>query len=253
MNGTVEACRIEDRSRTRFATFLDRVVHPLEIICRYAASKTDEARSRYCYSQAGEETLTRPVSRAGGWLLSALLALGGCATPPSPGDSGRTGHATRAAALSAVLAGIGPGVDAAEAAELARVAVFYPLELSARYQLTTPPLWHNTLVNLGIKPRGLCVEWAQDLLDRLHQIGASTLQLHWGIANQDALFRLEHYAVIVTARGQPFRTGIVLDPWRNSGALFWAPLTGDRQYTWLPLHEGTVERAEAPAASSPDR
>jgi hypothetical protein len=74
-------------------------------------------------------------------------------------------------------------------------------------------------------------------LDRLERVGASTLQLHWGIANQDALFRMEHYAVVITAPGQSLKSGIVLDPWRNSGELFWAPVHGDGQYAWVPLHD----------------
>jgi hypothetical protein len=176
-------------------------------------------------------------ARASAGMLIALLTLGGCATVPQPGAIERAALEKRAEKLAADLAALGPDVAPAEAAEFARIAIFYPLDLAARYELTTPPLWHNTLVNFGIKPRGLCVQWAQDLLDRLEQVGASTLQLHWGIANQVAVFQLEHYAVVITAPGQPLKTGIVLDAWRDSGKWFWAPVARDEHYAWVPLHD----------------
>jgi hypothetical protein len=40
--------------------------------------------------------------------------------------------------------------------------------------------------------------------------------------------------VVITAAGQPFETGLVLDPWRNSGDLFWARVDRD-VYPWVPL------------------
>jgi hypothetical protein len=40
-----------------------------------------------------------------------------------------------------------------------------------------------------------------------------------------------HSTVVVTARNQPFEKGLVLDPWRNSGRLYWIPVKADR-YPW---------------------
>jgi hypothetical protein len=44
----------------------------------------------------------------------------------------------------------------------------------------------------------------------------------------------EHNSVVITARDQPFETGLVLDPWRNSGELYWAAAAHD-DYPWEPL------------------
>jgi hypothetical protein len=33
---------------------------------------------------------------------------------------------------------------------------------------------------------------------------------------------------------QPFNEGLVLDPWRNSGDLYWTKV-GQDSYPWLPL------------------
>jgi len=38
---------------------------------------------------------------------------------------------------------------------------------------------------------------------------------------------------VVTAKGQPFEQGIVLDAWRYQGRLFWSPLRKDPEhYEW---------------------
>jgi hypothetical protein len=44
----------------------------------------------------------------------------------------------------------------------------------------------------------------------------------------------EHNCVVITAEGQDFFRGIVLDPWRNSGNLYWARVTAD-SYPWKVL------------------
>jgi hypothetical protein len=41
----------------------------------------------------------------------------------------------------------------------------------------------------------------------------------------------EHNSVVVTAKGQPFQQGLVLDAWRHSGRLHWTPVIADR-YPW---------------------
>jgi hypothetical protein len=96
---------------------------------------------------------------------------------------------------------------------------------------------HNFLVNIGVKPRGLCVDWTYDLLTGLQQERFHSLGLHWGIANYDSAFRIEHSTVIISARGEPLSRGIVLDPWRHSGQLFWAKTLEDPEYQWKPHAE----------------
>ena len=56
--------------------------------------------------------------------------------------------------------------------------------------------------------------------------------LHWAPASRGELFR-EHNSVVVTARGGALETGIVLDPWRESGELYWSLVSEDR-YPWEP-------------------
>jgi hypothetical protein len=92
-----------------------------------------------------------------------------------------------------------------------------------------PPLFHNFLVNIGLKERGLCYHWAEDLLTRLEALRLATLEFRWGNARAGTL--REHNTVVVTAQDQPFDQGIVLDAWRHSGRLHWTHVNADR-YPW---------------------
>lgn len=140
---------------------------------------------------------------------------------------------TKIAELTKAIAALGPDVDPAEAARVARIAVEYPLfTLAPRYGIVDPPLIHNMKVNMGIKPRGLCKDWADDMEARLKQENLQTLGLHRAIANADNL-RIEHSTVIVSARGDPMKSGIVLDPWREGGGvLVWNKVLDDPKYDW---------------------
>src|SRR5438093_1264610 len=43
----------------------------------------------------------------------------------------------------------------------------------------------------------------------------------------------EHNVIVVTAKGQPFGEGILLDLWRYSGALVWTHVDMDPDYRWI--------------------
>src|SRR5262249_15073799 len=108
-----------------------------------------------------------------------------------------------------------PTGDPAEAQRIAEVAVLTGAESAKSYGVMFPPAEHNWLVNRGLRPRGLCWQWTWDMATAISPLHPKTFDFHWGISNA-ALFN-EHNSIVVTARGQPFDTGITLDPWRSSG------------------------------------
>ena len=168
----------------------------------------------------------------------ALLALAGCGAPPPPGE------AEEVARLAAAIAALGPEVDPEEARRAARLSYAHTHALARQYQITDPPLIHNTKVNMGLKPRGLCWHWARDMEHRLRQENFATLDLHRAVANADNAFRLEHSTAIVSARGAPYDAGIVLDPWRKGGRLTWAPVREDTAYHWESRNEVVARKLE---------
>ncbi|WP_272002241.1 hypothetical protein [Roseovarius sp. ZX-A-9] len=163
--------------------------------------------------------------------LLALTLVAACGTSQSGESAPPPGTPAEVAALAASIRALGPEVDPEEASRAAQVAYDYTHTLALRYQITDPPLIHNTKVNMGTKPRGLCWHWAHDLEKRLKEERFQTLDLHRAIANSRN-WRIEHSTAIVSAKGDQFNDGIVLDPWRKGGVLTWMPVREDPRYGW---------------------
>lgn len=166
-----------------------------------------------------------------------LLSLGACASGTAPTTTAPPVERERIAELAQAIGALSADIDPREARRAASLAFNYSRYLARQYEVTDSALMHNLKVNLGLKPRGLCVHWTRDLLARLKKERFRSLDLHWGIANYERAFRIEHSTAIVTARGEPMQRGIVLDPWRHGGELFWAPTLADPEYQWKPQAE----------------
>jgi hypothetical protein len=135
--------------------------------------------------------------------------------------------------LKQVLVALSETVDKTEALLVAETAVRESAVLAEEYQLVRPAVAHNLLVVVGLRDRGLCYHWTEDLMKRLQALKLKSLRLHWAVAHRGSKLR-EHNCVVITAKDQRFFEGIVLDPWRNSGNLYWAQVAKD-QYPWKLL------------------
>jgi len=137
----------------------------------------------------------------------------------------------RAQALRDRIATLSPKVHVDEAKQVADCAYVIAEQLRRNYGVIGgPPSFQNFLVNTGIRKRGLCFQWAEDLLGQLDALKVTTLELHW--AEAYAGNWREHNCVVVTAKGRPFHEGILLDCWRHSGRLFWSAVATDN-YPWV--------------------
>ena len=179
-------------------------------------------------------TLHRYAGTLSSWVLVTLL-LEGCASHATrPEDALAATEPQRAAALK--IAHLTRDLNALldtphpDAHRLARTAVHHTLALKRHYEITTNAVTHNVLIHWGIKTRGLCCHWTYDLLRALAEPPSTVFDLHWAVHH--AHRSTEHSAVVITRRQAPFDTGIVLDGWRNAGALFWAPANADPDYRW---------------------
>jgi len=137
-------------------------------------------------------------------------------------------------ALSRDLLKLHHGIDHSAAQQVAAVAVEYTNQLADRYRISGSPRQHNLLVNLGIRERGLCFHWTDDLLEKLQEMDAKQFDFHSAVAFKNSDLR-EHSSVVVTFKGAPFASGIVLDGWRHSGNLYWSRVRSDR-YDWSPRY-----------------
>jgi hypothetical protein len=189
--------------------------------------------------------------------LAALL-LAGCASPMSVRAEGThlgavfvTSHSDARAidSLRQQLIELSPTVRPDEAQRVAECAYSSARQLTRDYGVLGPPLFHNFLVNTGIRKRGLCYQWAEDLFACLDRLQLNSLELRWGEARAGTL--REHNCVVVTAKGQSFGEGIVLDCWRHGGRLFVGHVATDH-YPWKE-DANYLQTAKAKAAAAHPR
>jgi hypothetical protein len=182
-------------------------------------------------------------------LLALLLLTTGCLTAHVP----EAKQQAEIAALAGELSALSPQVNPAEAQLAAEAAVRYPLQLARAWHATRPAVINNVLVNSGIHPRGLCFQWADDLTVKLITLDLQTLEWHRGVAHLGT--KHEHSCVVLTAPGQPFNAGVVLDAWRHAGRLHWSPVLADK-YPWqevalIPSYREELRVAAEKLAAQP--
>ena len=104
----------------------------------------------------------------------------------------------------------------------------------------------------GQRERGLCNDWTEDLLKRLNQEQFRTLSLHWA-TSPPKQFRIIHHTAVISRRGDTLYDGIILDPWRYGGTLYWSRPAADKRYDWRPrldVRENQIKILEAQAAAA---
>lgn len=130
-----------------------------------------------------------------------------------------------AEALANQLAALSPRVDRTEAKLLADCAYATVSRLRQQYSMFGTPIFNNFLIYHGLKKRGYCYQWSEDLLIALDALKLTSLELRWGESNPGNW--RENNCIVVTAKGQPFRSGIMLDCWRHLGHLYFGPVVAD--------------------------
>lgn len=161
-------------------------------------------------------------------LLLISFLLSSCVNPGSVAE-----RQEKARRLSQDLRALSPTVSGAEADQLASTAIEESAKLSADFKPLAYPWMNNGLVNMGLRKRGLCYQWRDDLFPHLFRLHLKTMDLHLTASKRDTW--MEHHGIIVTAKGQPFEEGLVIDPWRNGGRLWWGLLKKDKKHPWKPL------------------
>ncbi len=161
---------------------------------------------------------------AHGALAAACASPPPAATQPDPAELG--------ALRDAILALPGAG-DAEEATLIARTALETVQSLAASYRMTWPPLLHNNLFHVGLRPRGLCCHWAEDLSRALDALPLEHYRTWWLVAHLGNRWR-EHNTPAVAPIDNAWSESLILDGWRDAGALYYASPRGDR-YPWT-LH-----------------
>lgn len=104
--------------------------------------------------------------------------------------------------------------------------------LKAEYRSIFMPIVHNMMIDIGVRKRGACKHWAEDLLEYLKMQKREFFFVTWGEANPKKM--TEHNVAVLYPVTGNFYDGIFVDPWRTSGIPFWLSTTKDKHYHWKP-------------------
>lgn len=139
------------------------------------------------------------------------------------------------ALLANDITALSDSIDPQEAYALANSAINTTYNLTARYGMSGPPEYHNVMVNLGLRDRGLCWHWTTDLLSAFFKLNLETIDFIWAEAHAGSDFSEHNVAVIVPKANMQLKNGLVYDPWRASGKPFWIRVKDDTKYPWVEL------------------
>jgi len=134
--------------------------------------------------------------------------------------------------LSSKLQALQSGISYKKSRLLAQDIFKQTQRLTKKFELTSPPLWHNFLVNIGIREKGLCYHWSDALYVHLEQKNYEHFSFYLIGANIGKYFS-EHNALLIVSKGaRSIKGGVVIDPWRESGKLYFTTVENDKEYTW---------------------
>lgn len=143
------------------------------------------------------------------------------------------------------------GQQAKDEADLMAKKIIQKLyDLSNEYKVAGSALINNLLVNVKVKDKGFCYQYTDALRKTLKEESWRYFDFHWGAAwNQT--WR-ENNGLVITAKGKPFDTGIVVDPWRTASKPYWTPVKGDR-FPWKKLMNVQIEEERGDVVSKEKR
>jgi hypothetical protein len=165
--------------------------------------------------------------------LAAVLVIFGAWTGQAVGDQQQQrvsfqvqkSDVAKAEKLAAELASLSPRVSRDEAKLLADCAFVTVSKLRREYRMFGTPIFNNFLIYHGLRKRGYCYQWSEDLLVALDKLNLKSLEVRWG--EHDPNTWRENNCIVVTAKGQPFKRGIMLECWRHLGHLYFNPVGSD--------------------------
>lgn len=134
--------------------------------------------------------------------------------------------------LSTLLHTIDPSIPKAQSQALAKDIYKHTHTLTQVFKLTSPPQYHNFLITIGVKEKGLCYHWSDALFLHLNTPKYPSFSFHLMGANIGNYWN-EHNTLLITSKNKPISKGIIIDPWRNSGVLYFEKVLKDENYEWV--------------------
>ena len=138
--------------------------------------------------------------------------------------------------LSILLRTLDTHITQREAMQLSKDIYEETERLRKTFKRSTSPLWHNVLVNVGVREKGLCYHWSDALYLALKKKPYRLFDFHLLVSNQGEYF-FEHNVLVVSVKGKKIEEGIIIDPWRYTGRLYVTKVKEDEGYHWKHREE----------------
>ena len=118
-----------------------------------------------------------------------------------------------------------------EALKLSQDIFWKTEDLRKEFDRTSSPIWHNFLVNTGLRQKGLCYHWSDALYRYLSAKDYPSFEFHLMGANIGKYWS-EHNVLMVVGKDKKMLEGIIIDPWRDSEKLYFSKVKDDTDYVW---------------------
>ncbi len=138
-------------------------------------------------------------------------------------------NSPRVQLLKKEILSLSKNIDKIEAEDLAIFSISYSKKLANDYHITLSPLFQNFLINIGLRKKGYCYNYANDLLKALLKRGYKSFDFYRVIYKKGTMF--EHNAILIRAKNSKV-SGVILDGWRNAGKLYFSKIENDKEYKW---------------------
>jgi hypothetical protein len=155
------------------------------------------------------------------YLLPIVLSFVGCTKEPIFVEQDEF--------LSQKLISIDDSISKKQASKISYKILQVSKNIQDEFNPVSYPWINNTLVNLGIKEKGLCWEWRDELYSRLYG-KIEPLQMQKVVANKGKLS--EHNAIVLLSKSNDIQNSILIDLWRFSGIPYIVITKDDDSYIW---------------------
>jgi len=133
--------------------------------------------------------------------------------------------------LSTLLRTIDKSIPKEASGSLSQEIYKHTQVLGKAFKLTSPPTYHNFLVSIGAREKGLCYDWSDALYIHLKSQKHPYFTFHLMGSNIGEYWS-EHNALVISSKNHSLDEAILIDPWRNSGELFFSKVKDDKKYQW---------------------
>ncbi len=123
------------------------------------------------------------------------------------------------------------GVPAEEARGLSQEIFLESAKLRKKFKPVSEPHFNNFLINIGMQDQGLCYQWSDALYIHFEKSRYPHFDFHLLVSDQGKYFS-EHNVLVVVAKGENVMDGIIIDPWREAGSVYFVKVKDDHGYKW---------------------